>query len=49
MVKRILALSLLMVVLLGLSGCGDGVGDQGDQTDTLESFTDFAEAILPSI
>ena len=40
MVKRILALSLLMVGLMGLSGCGDG-GDAGP------AALDEPEILLP--
>ena len=37
MVKRILALSLLMVGLMGLSGCGDG-GDAGPAAQELNEY-----------
>ena len=33
MVKRILALSLLMVGLMGLSGCGDGMGGGAPESE----------------
>ena len=41
MVKRILALSLLMVGLMGLSGCGDG-GDAGPAAQELIHTRGFA-------
>ena len=44
MVKRILALSLLMVGLMGLSGCGDG-GDAGPAA--LDAYTRH-DYVVPS-
>ena len=44
MVKRILALSLLMVGLMGLSGCGDG-GDAGPAAQELNVFDMIREDV----
>ena len=42
MVKRILALSLLMVGLMGLSGCGDG-GDAGPAA--LDAYIQYKDGV----
>ena len=44
MVKRILALSLLMVGLLGVSGCGDG-GDAGPAAQELHNTDKYMDRI----